>query len=219
MQSPLSQIADEAKAADRPELPESDELAVVEYAQANLPTRYGKFKIKAFLNNKDRKEHVAVIQGEVEGKEDVLTRIHSECLTGDVLGSLKCDCGEQLDEALRTIGEADAGILLYMRQEGRGIGLAEKVRAYSLQDEGLDTVEANKHLGFDDDLRDYDVAGEMLHLIGPKSIELMTNNPDKVKGLLNEGIDVSRRIPLKVLPNPHNVHYLETKKNKSGHIL
>jgi GTP cyclohydrolase II len=206
-------------AEQRPELPQSDELVVQKYADAQLPTRYGKFRILAFINNRDNKEHVAVINGDVEGRENVMTRIHSECLTGDVLGSLKCDCGEQLDRALQQIGEAERGIVLYMRQEGRGIGLAEKIKAYSLQDEGLDTVEANEHLGFDDDLRDYTIASRMLETIGVDSIELMTNNPKKVQGLLNEGIDVTRRIPLKVLPNPHNVHYLETKRQKSGHIL
>lgn len=198
---------------------ESDELIVKRYATANLPSKYGDFRIVAFVNNQDAKEHVAIVKGDVEGREDVLTRIHSECVTGDVLGSLKCDCGEQLERALETIGNTESGILLYMRQEGRGIGLAHKIKAYSLQDEGLDTVEANHHLGFDDDLRDYSVASQMLELLGPASIELMTNNPSKVKGLLDEGIEVTRRIPLKVIPNPHNVHYLETKKKKSGHIL
>ena len=218
MQSTLPKLTD-GDGEERRELADSDELVVEKYADAQLPTRYGKFRILAFINNRDKKEHVAVINGDVEGREDVMTRIHSECLTGDVLGSLKCDCGEQLDRALEQIGEAERGIVLYMRQEGRGIGLAEKIKAYSLQDEGLDTVEANKHLGFDDDLRDYTIASRMLQIIGADSIELMTNNPKKVQGLLNEGIEVTRRIPLKVLPNPHNVHYLETKREKSGHIL
>ena len=218
MQSTLPKLTD-GDAEERPELPEGDELVVEKYADAQLPTRYRKFRILAFVNNRDNKEHVAVINGDVEAEQDVVTRIHSECLTGDVLGSLKCDCGEQLDRALEQIGEAERGIVLYMRQEGRGIGLAEKIKAYSLQDEGLDTVEANQHLGFDDDLRDYTIASRMLEIIGVDSIALMTNNPKKVQGLLNEGIDVTRRIPLKVLPNPHNVHYLETKREKSGHIL
>lgn len=215
MQS-LSEIVD---AVDRPELPDTDELVVEPYAEAELPTRYGNFRIVAYVNNRDDKDHVAVVRGDVEGREDVRTRIHSECTTGDVFGSLRCDCGEQLDRALEQLGEADAGILLYMRQEGRGIGLADKIKAYSLQDEGLDTVEANRHLGFDDDLRDYTIAARMLELLGPTSIELLTNNPDKVRGLLREDIDVTRRVPLKVLPNPHNVHYLETKRRKSGHLL
>lgn len=218
MEGTLSEIAKRDE-GDRPELPDTDELIVEKYAEADLPTRYGKFRVVAFINNRDGKDHVAVVNGEVAGEENVLTRIHSECVTGDVFGSLKCDCGDQLDQALEEIGEADRGILLYMRQEGRGIGLADKIKAYSLQDEGLDTVEANLHLGFDDDLRDYEIAARMLELLGPESIELMTNNPSKVKGLLSEGLDVVRRIPLKVLPNPHNVHYLETKRRKSGHLL
>jgi GTP cyclohydrolase II len=218
MQSTLSQIAD-GSAEDLPELPDSDELVVKQYAEANLPTRFGDFRVIAFVNNQDGKEHVAVVKGDVEGGDEILTRIHSECVTGDVLGSLKCDCGEQLEQALETLGDSERGILLYMRQEGRGIGLANKIKAYSLQDEGLDTVEANNHLGFDDDLRDYGVAAQMIDIIGPDSIELMTNNPEKVQGLLDEDIDVERRIPLKVLPNPHNVQYLETKRRKSGHLL
>jgi len=219
MQSTLSQIA-EGNAGDRPELPETDEVIVEIYAEADLPTRYGDFRIVAFVDNQDDKDHVAVVKGDIAGREDdVLTRVHSECVTGDVFGSLRCDCGEQLEEAFETLGEADRGLLLYMRQEGRGIGLADKIKAYGLQDEGLDTVEANHHLGFDDDLRDYSVAAGMIDELGVDSIELMTNNPEKVQGLLTEGIDVTRRIPLKVLPNPHNVQYLETKRRKSGHIL
>ena len=197
----------------------SDELVVKEFAEAQLPTKYGQFTIVAFKNNRDFKEHVALINGELEGAEAVPTRVHSECLTGDVFGSLRCDCGEQLERALRELAESDQGILLYMRQEGRGIGLANKVKAYSLQDEGLDTVEANLHLGFDDDMRNYDIAAEMLKILGPKSIELITNNPRKVRGLADNGIEIAERLPLKILPNPHNVHYLETKKKKSGHIL
>lgn len=218
MQSTLSDIA-EADSVERPELPESDELVVQKYAEASLPTRYGNFRIVAFANNRDRKDHVAVVRGDVSGREDVLTRIHSECTTGDVFGSLRCDCGEQLERAMKELGDAERGILLYMRQEGRGIGLAEKVKAYELQDEGLDTVEANRHLGFDDDLREYGIAARMLEALDVESVELMTNNPNKVQGLLEWDVDVSRRIPIKVLPNPHNVRYLETKRRKSGHLL
>ncbi len=218
MQSTLSQITD-GRAGERAELPETDELVVEKYADAELPTSYGDFRVVAYLNNRDAKDHVAVVKGEVEGADAVVTRIHSECVTGDVFGSLKCDCGEQLDRALEVLGDVERGILLYMRQEGRGIGLADKIKAYSLQDEGFDTVEANHHLGFDDDLRDYSIAARMLQILGPTSIELMTNNPRKVQGLLDEGIEVDRRIPIKVLPNPHNVHYLETKRRKSGHLL
>ena len=194
----------------------SDELVVKHFATAKLPTKYGQFQIVAFKNNRDFKEHVALTHGDVRGKESVPTRIHSECLTGDVFGSLKCDCGEQLERALRELQESEAGILLYMRQEGRGIGLANKVKAYSLQDEGLDTVEANLHLGFDDDMRNYDVAAEITQT---RTEDLITNNPSKVRGLVDNGVEVEERMPLKILPNPHNVHYLETKKKKSGHLL
>lgn len=201
------------------ELVGSDELEVVRVATANLPTRHGPFKIVAFKNNRDFKDHVALIHGDIEGATNVPTRIHSECMTGDVFGSLKCDCGEQLERALDDIQAQDNGILLYMRQEGRGIGLANKIKAYSLQDEGLDTVEANLHLGFDDDMRDYEIAAEMLRILGPDSISLITNNPRKINGLTENGIDVSNRQPIRIVPNPHNLDYLETKKEKSGHLL
>lgn len=199
--------------------PEDDELRVEHFADAQLPTRFGQFEIYAFTNNRDGKDHVAVVHGDVEGESEVLTRIHSECLTGDVFGSLKCDCGAQLDQALQEIAEVDAGVVLYMRQEGRGIGLANKIKAYSLQDGGLDTVEANHHLGFDDDLRDYDISAEMLRLLGIESIVLMTNNPSKIEGLEEAGIDIAERRPIKTTPNPHNFEYLETKRKKSGHLL
>ena len=201
------------------ELLPADKLVVVEFARANLPTKYGPFVIVAFKNNRDDKDHVALLRGDIEGQRGVPTRVHSECLTGDVFGSLKCDCGEQLDRTLRDIQASESGVLLYMRQEGRGIGLANKVRAYGLQDDGLDTVEANLHLGFDDDLRDYDIAAEMLKILGLESIELLTNNPRKVDGLTSNGIEVVERTPLQIVPNPHNAAYLETKKRKSGHLL
>lgn len=201
------------------ELLPSEELVVAHFATANLPTKYGQFQIVAFKNNRDFKDHVALIHGDIAGREAVPTRIHSECLTGDVFGSLKCDCGQQLEHALEEIQASDAGVLLYMRQEGRGIGLANKVKAYSLQDEGFDTVEANLHLGFDDDMRNYEIAAEMLKILGVASIELITNNPRKVRGLSVNGIEIVERTPIKILPNPHNLHYLETKKRKSGHIL
>ncbi len=196
-----------------------DELVVEHFATANLPTKYGPFQIVAFKNNRDFKDHVALVHGDVEGATAVPTRVHSECLTGDVFGSLKCDCGEQLQHALAEIKTSEAGILLYMRQEGRGIGLANKVKAYSLQDDGYDTVEANLHLGFDDDMRNYEIAAQMIKILGPASIELITNNPRKVRGLVNNGIHVVERTPIQILANPHNVHYLETKKTKSGHML
>lgn len=217
MPSNLQKVTDDNSGEDSGE--QSEELHVEIFASANLPSQFGQFEIVAFKNNRDDKDHVAIIHGDVEGKSGVLTRIHSECLTGDVFGSLKCDCGAQLDMALQEIAETDAGVVLYMRQEGRGIGLANKVKAYSLQDGGLDTVEANLHLGFDDDLRDYDVSAEMLNLLGIESIELMTNNPDKVEGLSEAGIDIENRLPIKTTPNPHNFEYLETKRLKSGHLL
>ncbi|MFP4598815.1 MAG: GTP cyclohydrolase II [Persicimonas sp.] len=219
MHSPLSAAHVDLSEADRARLEQADGLVVEKYAEASLPTRYGKFRIVAFVNNRDFKEHIAIVKGEVDGHEAVPTRVHSECLTGDVFGSLKCDCGEQLDHALEVLADSDLGVILYLRQEGRGIGLANKIKAYSLQDEGMDTVEANLHLGFDDDLRDYGVAAEMLRILGVDSVELITNNPRKVEGLEREGLTISDRRPIKVLPNPHNVRYLETKRKKSGHIL
>ena len=199
--------------------PEPQELVVEHFATAKLPTKYGQFRIVAFKNNLDGKDHVAVVKGDVSGESGVLCRIHSECLTGDVFGSLKCDCGPQLEYALEQLEEAGQGIILYMRQEGRGIGLANKVKAYSLQDGGMDTVEANLHLGFDDDMRDYSIASEMLRIIGPESIILMTNNPNKVEGLRRSGIPIDERVPIKIPPNTFNRDYLATKKKKSGHLL
>lgn len=186
---------------------------------AELPSRFGTFKIVAFWNNRDAKEHVAIIHGDVLGASDVPTRLHSECLTGDVIGSLRCDCRDQLEAALRKIGSMDRGIVLYLRQEGRGIGLINKIRAYALQDNGLDTVEANLALGFRDDERDYSVAAHMLHSLTVRSIRLMTNNPNKIKQLETHGVKVSGRIPHVLPPNAHNRFYLETKANRSGHWI
>lgn len=198
---------------------EQTPLKVELFASAELPSQYGQFKIVAFKNNRDNKDHVAIVHGELQGASEVLTRIHSECLTGDVFGSLKCDCGPQLDRALQQIASVDTGLILYMRQEGRGIGLANKVKAYSLQDAGFDTVEANLHLGFDDDLRDYEISAEMIKLLGVESIVLMTNNPKKVQGLTDAGVKITDRKAIKTTPNPHNLNYLETKRIKSGHLL
>lgn len=197
----------------------ASELVVEHVANANLPTQYGHFRIWAFTNNLDGKEHVALVCGDVDGAEEVLTRVHSECVTGDVFASLKCDCGEQLHQAMQDIAEAGQGVLLYMRQEGRGIGLANKIKAYSLQDQGMDTVEANIHLGFDDDMREYEIAARMIGLLGIKSVKLMTNNPNKVEGLEEAGVVVASRIPIKMLANPFNTNYLNVKKHKSGHLL
>ena len=188
--------------------------------RAKLPTTYGVFEIYAFETEDGRRlDDVAVVKGEVAGQAEVPVRVHSECLTGDVLGSLRCDCGEQLHEALQRIGQAQRGVLLYLRQEGRGIGIANKVRAYALQDGGLDTIEANRHLGFDDDLRRYDVAGAMLTALGVSSIELHTNNPHKVEGLREAGVTVARRVPLQVPPRAENRFYLDTKRRRFGHLL
>ena len=186
---------------------------------AELPTRFGLFKIVAFWNNRDAKEHVAMVHGDIVGAADVPTRLHSECLTGDVMASLRCDCRDQLLEGLRKIQEARRGVLLYLRQEGRGIGLINKVRAYALQDGGLDTVEANLALGFRDDERDYAVAAHMLHSLGVRSVQLITNNPEKVKQLEHYGVAVSGRIPHVIPPNEYNRFYLQTKAQRSGHYI
>lgn len=188
-------------------------------ARANLPTRFGNFKIVAFGNSPDGKEHVAVVKGKVNGETSVPLRLHSECLTGDALGSLKCDCREQLETALTSLGRKKNGVLLYLRQEGRGIGLTNKIRAYSLQDHGYDTIEANRFLGFPEDLRDYDIAADMIRLLGVKSVKVLTNNPNKIEQLKKHGINVVGRIPSIVRPNRHNKNYLKTKKEKAGHLL
>jgi GTP cyclohydrolase II len=186
---------------------------------ADLPTRAGRFRIVAFWNNRDAKEHVAMVHGDVVGASDVPTRIHSECLTGDVMGSLRCDCRDQLFEGLRRIHEMPCGILLYLRQEGRGIGLINKIKAYALQDQGLDTVEANLALGFRDDERDYAVAAHMLQSLDVKSVRLITNNPDKIAQLEKYRVAVTGRIPHVIPPNDYNKFYLQTKARRSGHYI
>ena len=186
---------------------------------ADLPSRFGTFRIVAFWNNRDAKEHVAMVHGDVVGASDVPMRLHSECLTGDVMGSLRCDCRDQLEVALRQLGSMERGLLLYLRQEGRGIGLINKIRAYALQDEGLDTVEANVALGFRDDERDYSIAAHMIRSLDVRSIRLMTNNPSKINQLVQHGIDVAGRLPHVIPPNPHNRFYLETKASRSGHWI
>jgi GTP cyclohydrolase II len=186
-------------------------------ATTSLPTRHGEFKLLAF-RNAALQEIVTLLRGDVKGQEDVPLRLHSECLTGDVFGSLRCDCGKQLEAALAWIGARDRGLLIYLPQEGRGIGLANKVRAYSLQDGGLDTVEANHALGFASDLRTYEDAAGILQILGVGSVALLTNNPDKIAQLRHAGIQVTRRIPLIVEPNPHNSRYLATKREKCGHL-
>ena len=196
-----------------------DKICVRIVAMAELPTRFGDFHIVAFENNRDGKEHVAITKGDVIGASDVPVRLHSECLTGDVMGSLRCDCRDQLEAALRKIGRMEKGMVLYLRQEGRGIGLINKIRAYSLQDEGLDTVEANLALGFRDDERDYAVAAHMLMSLHVQSVQLMTNNPKKINQLTQYGIQINGRIPHIMEPNEHNLFYLETKAAKSGHMI
>jgi GTP cyclohydrolase II len=196
-----------------------DNVCVRVVAMAELPTRFGDFHIVAFENNKDGKEHVAITRGDVIGASDVPVRLHSECLTGDVMGSLRCDCRDQLESALKKIGRMEKGMILYLRQEGRGIGLINKIRAYSLQDQGLDTVEANLALGFRDDERDYAVAAHMLMSLKIESVQLMTNNPKKINQLTQYGIKVNGRIPHIMEPNEYNRFYLETKAAKSGHLI
>lgn len=196
-----------------------DHVCVRIAAIAELPSRFGQFHIVAFYNNRDGKEHIALVHGDVAGQEDVPVRVHSECLTGDVLGSLRCDCRDQLETALRMIGEMERGILLYMRQEGRGIGLINKIRAYGLQEHGYDTVEANLALGFRDDERDYSIAAHMLESLHVKSIQLITNNPKKIADLTKNGIKVTGRIPHVMPANEYNHFYLETKAIKSGHLI
>ncbi len=188
-------------------------------AVAALPSRFGRFKILGFWNNRDGKEHIALVHGDVMGHADVATRLHSECLTGDAIGSLRCDCRDQLEVALRTIATLERGLVLYMRQEGRGIGLLNKLKAYALQDAGLDTVEANLALGFRDDERDYEVAAHMLASLNVASVRLMTNNPRKIQELEKLGVQVSGRIPHVIPANEWNRFYLETKATRSGHLI
>jgi GTP cyclohydrolase II len=196
-----------------------DNICVRIVAMAELPTRFGNFHIIAFENNRDGKEHVAITKGNVIGASDVPVRLHSECLTGDALGSLRCDCRDQLEAALKMVDKLERGMVLYLRQEGRGIGLINKIRAYSLQDQGLDTVEANLALGFRDDERDYAVAAHMLTSLKIRSVRLITNNPKKIQQLTDYGIKVTDRIPHVMEPNQYNRYYLETKAAKSGHLI
>ncbi|MBL8911130.1 MAG: GTP cyclohydrolase II [Archangium sp.] len=189
------------------------------FSESDLPTSRGLFRIVIFRDKRDGKEHVAMVRGDVK-KEGVPVRIHSECATSELFGSLRCDCRAQLDRALDFIAQGNVGVLLYLRQEGRGIGLGNKIKAYALQqDHGLDTVEANMKLGFPDDVRRYDIASEMLRSLGVQSVDLITNNPLKIAGLVDEGVPVRRRIPSRTLTNPLNVDYLKTKRDRSGHLI
>ncbi|MCG6955297.1 MAG: bifunctional 3,4-dihydroxy-2-butanone-4-phosphate synthase/GTP cyclohydrolase II [Gemmatimonadetes bacterium] len=188
-------------------------------AEADLPTKLGDFKVIGYESIVDQREHLALVKGDVTGKTNVLVRMHSECMTGDIFGSLRCDCGEQLAAAMRRIDEEGVGAVVYLRQEGRGIGLGNKLKAYSLQDEGMDTVEANERLGFKPDLRDYGIGAQILLDLGLHSIRLLTNNPRKIVGLDGYDIEITGREPLTVEPGEHNHKYLATKKTKLGHIL
>lgn len=196
---------------------DADELVMV--ARAHLPTTHGDFEIVGFYEPSTGKEHTAIVRGDVSGKTDVPLRVHSQCHTGDVLGSLRCDCQAQLEAALEYMGQREYGVVLYLIQEGRGIGLLNKIKAYQLQDLGLDTIEANVYLGFSPDARRYASAAQMIRLLGIGSIALLTNNPEKIQGLEAEGVSITRRIPLVIQGNPHNRSYLETKKNHMGHLF
>lgn len=187
--------------------------------KAKLPTKYGVFNIISFKQENDIHEHCLLYIGNLIGQDNVLTRVHSECLTGDVFTSKKCDCGEQLDESIRVIAEKGTGIVLYLRQEGRGIGLFNKINAYALQDEGQDTIQANHSLGFDTDLRDFTIAVKALEHFKIKSIELLSNNPDKIKVWEHSGINISKRIPLIIKTNEYNLGYLDVKKEQLKHLL
>jgi 3,4-dihydroxy 2-butanone 4-phosphate synthase/GTP cyclohydrolase II len=195
------------------------EKLVAKIASTNIPTKYGAFQIHLYKSETDRKEHVAVVAGEIRSDEPTLVRVHSECLTGDVFGSLRCDCSDQLEASLRLISAEGKGVVLYMRQEGRGIGLANKLKAYQLQEEGLDTVEANEKLGFRPDLRDYGIGAQILRDLGVGKIRLMTNNPKKVVGLHGYGLKIVERVPLETESHEMNEKYLKTKRDKMGHLL
>ncbi len=191
---------------------------VIRSAEAQLPTEYGMFKIFIYTSDADKREYVALTIGDLT-KQPILARIHSQCLTGDAFGSLKCDCGPQLHASLKVIGSSEAGILLYLNQEGRSIGLSNKIKAYALQDQGMDTVEANAALGFAPDARNYTVAADILKDLGVTTIALLTNNPDKVTQIKQYGITISHRLPLEIAAQPKNRDYLLVKKNKMGHHL
>ena len=184
-----------------------------------MPTEYGDFNLFLYRSNIDGQNHLALVKGDVAGKKGVLVRVHSECLTGDVFGSRRCDCGSQLHQALRRVNEAGQGVVLYMRQEGRGIGLGPKIQAYKLQENGYDTVEANQKLGFPMDLREYGLGAQILVDLGLKTIRLLTNNPKKVVGLEGYGLEIVEQLPIQVKPNPHNAKYLKTKREKLGHLI
>jgi GTP cyclohydrolase II len=212
----VSRLLEEARTH---ECLESPEICTKLVAVADLPTRFGSYQVAAFWNNHDKRDHAAFVHGNIFERERVPVRIHSECLTGDAIGSLRCDCRDQLIASLDRIAKEEMGVVLYLRQEGRGIGFANKIRAYQLQDQGYDTVQANEALGFRPDERDYGFAAHMLASLHIRSIEIMTNNPAKVDDLRRHGVEIVGRIPLVIPPNDRNRQYLETKRRKMGHWL
>lgn len=226
----MARLSDLAQFAQRHNLPiltiadliawrKRREKLVEKVCEAELPTRWGHFRVLTYKDRLTGQEHLALVKGELSPDEPVLVRVHSECLTGDALGSLRCDCGDQLHAAMEAVDKAGKGVVLYMRQEGRGIGLLSKVCAYHLQDQGLDTVEANLKLGYPPDLREYGIGAQILVDLGVQRIRLLTNNPRKVVGLSGYGLEIVERLPLEVEPNPHNLRYLQAKKEKLGHQL
>jgi len=195
------------------------EKLVQRIVTTHLPSRFGEFQLHLYRSKTDEKEHIALVKGEVKADTPTLVRVHSECLTGDVFGSLRCDCNQQLQAAMRIVDKEGNGVILYMRQEGRGIGLVNKLKAYRLQDEGMDTVEANEKLGFRPDLRDYGIGAQILRDLGVGKMRLMTNNPKKVIGLHGYGLEIVERVPLEIDPNYHNERYLLAKRDKLGHLI
>ena len=184
-----------------------------------MPTDYGDFDLHLYLSKVDGQHHLALVRGEVAGKKSVLVRVHSECLTGDVFGSKRCDCGPQLHQAMRQVADEKQGVIVYMRQEGRGIGLAPKIKAYKLQEQGFDTIEANRKLGYPMDLREYGLGAQILCDLGLKTIRLLTNNPKKIVGLEGYGLEIVEQVPIRIKPNPHNEKYLRVKREKLGHLI
>jgi 3,4-dihydroxy 2-butanone 4-phosphate synthase/GTP cyclohydrolase II len=205
--------------ADLIEFRRTREKLIERIEVVKLPTEFGDFNLHLYESKIDGHHHLALVCGAVAGKQNVLVRVHSECLTGDVFGSKRCDCGPQLHRAMRLVAESGCGVVVYMRQEGRGIGLAPKIKAYKLQEQGYDTVEANQKLGFDMDLREYGLGAQILADLGLRTIRLLTNNPRKVVGLKGYGLEIVEQLPISIKPNPHNARYLQTKREKLGHLL